>query len=93
VFAAEICGGQQQLASWLRVTPNHLARWIEGHAQPPPDANTSPVSGSTPLASDLITVKACAGPCLCQAIPLQELTRVVLPGRHAKKEKDATIKI
>lgn len=35
--AAEICGGEQQLALWLRVTPSHLARWIEGLAQPPAD--------------------------------------------------------
>jgi hypothetical protein len=35
--AAEICGGEQELALWLRVTPSHLARWIEGLAPPPPD--------------------------------------------------------
>jgi hypothetical protein len=35
--AADICGGEEQLAAWLRVTPRHLNRWIEGLAQPPTD--------------------------------------------------------
>ena len=35
--AAEICGGEQQLAAWLRVTPSHLTRWIKGIAATPPD--------------------------------------------------------
>lgn len=33
--AADILGGEEQLARKLRVTPSHLARWIEGLADPP----------------------------------------------------------
>jgi DNA-binding transcriptional regulator YdaS (Cro superfamily) len=35
--AAEIVGGEQQLALKLRVTPSHLALWLEGIATPPGD--------------------------------------------------------
>jgi hypothetical protein len=33
--AAEICGGEQELAFKLRVTPSHLALWLRGIEQPP----------------------------------------------------------
>lgn len=33
--AAEIMGGEQQLALHLRVTPSHLALWLEGKESPP----------------------------------------------------------
>jgi hypothetical protein len=33
--AAEICGGEQELALKLRVTPSHLALWLRGVEQPP----------------------------------------------------------
>lgn len=33
--AAEIMGGEQQLALHLRVTPSHLALWLEGREFPP----------------------------------------------------------
>lgn len=35
--AAEIVGGEQQLALRLKVTPSHLALWIQGIEQPPGD--------------------------------------------------------
>ncbi len=35
--AAEILGGEQQLALKLKVTPSHLALWIQGIEQPPGD--------------------------------------------------------
>lgn len=35
--AAEIVGGEQQLALKLKVTPSHLALWIKGIEQPPGD--------------------------------------------------------
>lgn len=35
--AAEIVGGEQQLALKLKVTPSHLALWIRGIEQPPGD--------------------------------------------------------
>ena len=35
--AAEIVGGEQQLALKLKVTPSHLALWLEGLATPPGD--------------------------------------------------------
>lgn len=33
--AAEIVGGEQELALKLRVTPSHLALWLRGIEQPP----------------------------------------------------------
>jgi len=33
--AAEICGGEQELALKLKVTPSHLALWLRGIEQPP----------------------------------------------------------
>ena len=33
--AAEIMGGEQQLALHLKVTPSHLALWLEGKEFPP----------------------------------------------------------
>jgi hypothetical protein len=33
--AAVICGGEQQLALHLKVTPSHLALWIAGTESPP----------------------------------------------------------
>ena len=33
--AAEIVGGEQQLALHLRVTPSHLALWLQGIESPP----------------------------------------------------------
>jgi hypothetical protein len=33
--AAEIVGGEQNLAVRLRVTPSHLALWIQGVESPP----------------------------------------------------------
>lgn len=33
--AAEIMGGEQPLAVHLRVTPSHLALWLEGKEVPP----------------------------------------------------------
>ena len=35
--AAEIVGGEQELAMRLRVTPSHLALWLRG-IEPPPGA-------------------------------------------------------
>ena len=35
--AAEIVGGEQQLALRLKVTPSHLALWIQGIELPPGD--------------------------------------------------------
>lgn len=35
--AAEIVGGEQQLALRLKVTPSHLALWIQGIEPPPGD--------------------------------------------------------
>jgi hypothetical protein len=35
--AAEIVGGEQELALRLQVTPSHLALWIQGIEQPPGD--------------------------------------------------------
>ena len=35
--AAELVGGEQQLAFELRVTPSHLALWLSGTEQPPID--------------------------------------------------------
>lgn len=35
--AAEIVGGEEQLALKLKVTPSHLALWLEGLAAPPGD--------------------------------------------------------
>lgn len=35
--AAEIVGGEQQLALRLKVTPSHLALWIQGIERPPGD--------------------------------------------------------
>jgi hypothetical protein len=35
--AAEIVGGEEQLALKLGVTPSHLALWIKGFADPPLD--------------------------------------------------------
>jgi hypothetical protein len=32
--AAELVGGEQQLAMELRVTPSHLALWLSGAEQP-----------------------------------------------------------
>lgn len=33
--AAEIAGGEEALAWRLRVTPSHLALWLQGVASPP----------------------------------------------------------
>lgn len=33
--AAEIMGGEQQLALYLKVTPSHLALWLQGIEVPP----------------------------------------------------------
>ena len=35
--AAEIAGGEQQLAVLLKVTPSHLHLWLNGFADPPGD--------------------------------------------------------
>lgn len=35
--AAEIIGGEQELALVLNVTPSHLALWLGGYAEPPGD--------------------------------------------------------
>ena len=35
--AAEVVGGEDQLALQLRVTPSHLALWLAGKASPPDD--------------------------------------------------------
>lgn len=35
--AAEIAGGEQQLAFLLKVTPSHLALWLAGYTDPPGD--------------------------------------------------------
>lgn len=35
--AAEIAGGEQQLAFRLKVTPSHLSLWLGGLADPPGD--------------------------------------------------------
>ena len=35
--AAEIAGGEQQLAVVLKVTPSHLALWLRGVTEPPGD--------------------------------------------------------
>ena len=36
--AAEIVGGEVELALRLKVTPSHLALWLTGVETPPPDA-------------------------------------------------------
>jgi hypothetical protein len=33
--AAEIAGGEEELALLLKVTPSHLALWLGGFAEPP----------------------------------------------------------
>ena len=33
--AAEIIGGEAALATWLHVTPSHLALWLSGTEHPP----------------------------------------------------------
>ena len=33
--AAEIVGGDAALATWLHVTPSHLALWLSGDEMPP----------------------------------------------------------
>jgi DNA-binding transcriptional regulator YdaS (Cro superfamily) len=33
--AAEIVGGEEQLALRLKVTPSHLALWLQGRSEPP----------------------------------------------------------
>jgi hypothetical protein len=35
--AAEILGGEQELARYLKVTPSHLALWAQGLETPPMD--------------------------------------------------------
>jgi hypothetical protein len=35
--AAELVGGEQQLAVQLKVTPSHLALWLAGTEVPPTD--------------------------------------------------------
>lgn len=35
--AAEIVGGEEELAMRLKVTPSHLSLWIKGLATPPAD--------------------------------------------------------
>jgi hypothetical protein len=68
--AAEICGGEQQLALWLRVTPSHLARWIEGLAQPPTEVFLRAVDLVVDHSISLLPVKRSAPPVTPETSPI-----------------------
>jgi hypothetical protein len=70
--AAEILGGEQELARYLKVTPSHLALWAQGIETPPLDYFLKAVDIVTehdislwkeqPAGSSLPVAKASPGP-------------------------------